>query len=279
MGTKNSRLIIKIVSIVILSIASFMTLYPILFVVSAAFSPLPTSVISSPIPFSDGFSTRQFNDLFFDSNFTNWFKNTLIIACGSCVSTVCVCTLTAYVFSRFKFMFKKGMMMAMLILQIFPSFVGMFAIYVVILRIDAYDQLWGLVLIYTAGNVPYNTWLIKSYLDTIPKSLDEAARIDGANHLKIFLKVIMPMAKPMVVFLGITSFTGPWMDYIYPKVILGSDEKQTLALGLIKFIDGTANKFTLFAAGAVLVAVPFVILFVLGQSSMVTGLGAGAVKE
>lgn len=274
----TNRMVIKVVSIVILTIASFVTLYPILYAISAAFSPLATAANSNPVPFADGFSTRQYERLF-SSNFVMWFKNTLVIACGVCVSTVICCTLAAYVFSRFKFMFKKGMMMAMLILQIFPSFVGMFAIYVIINRINAYDQLWGLVLIYTAGNIPYNTWLIKSYIDTIPKSLDEAARIDGANHLKIFWTVILPMAKPMVVFLGITSFTGPWMDYIYPKVTLGNTEKYTLAVGLMSFIDGTKIQFTTFAAGALLVSVPFVLLFVLGQSSMVTGLGAGAVKE
>ena len=107
----------------------------------------------------------------------------------------------------------------MLILQIFPSFVGMIAIFVIINRIHAYNQLWGLVLVYVAGNIPYNTWLVKSYLDTIPKSLDEAARIDGANHLKIFFRVILPIARPMIIFLAITSFTGPWMDWIFPKMV------------------------------------------------------------
>ncbi len=170
-------------------------------------------------------------------------------------------------------------MMAMLILQIFPSLMGMIAIYVIINRIHAYDQLWGLVLVYVAGNIPYNTWLVKSYLDTIPKSLDEAARIDGANHLKIFFRVVMPIAKPIISFLALTSFTGPWMDWIFPRLVLGNNDKYTLAVGLITFIDGTSNKFTLFAAGALTISIPFVIFFIITQKSMVTSLGGAAVKE
>ena len=279
MNSKVGRGLVKSIGIIFLVLACLMVLYPVIYVISAAFSPLSTSAGASVLPFADGFRTLQFERLFFESDFVMWVQNTLIIAIAVMISTVIVCTLAAYVFSRFNFLFKKGMMMAMLILQIFPSFVGMIAIYVIISRIGAYDQLWGLVLVYVAGNVPYNTWLMKSYVDTIPKSLDEAARIDGANHLKIFTRVIMPMLKPMIIFLAITSFTGPWMDYIFPKMVLGSSEKYTLAIGLISFIDGTRIQFTTFAAGALTVAVPLVIMFIFSQKSMVTGLGAGAVKE
>ena len=254
-------------------------LYPIVYVISNAFSPKATAANSNPIPFADGFSTIQFEKLFNETNYLLWFQNTFIIALCTAILTVICCSLAAYVFSRFKFMFKKSMMMAMLILQIFPSFVGMIAIFVIINRIHAYNQLWGLVLVYVAGNIPYNTWLVKSYLDTIPKSLDEAARIDGANHLKIFFRVILPIARPMIIFLAITSFTGPWMDWIFPKMVLGQNEKYTLAIGLISFIDGTRNQFTLFAAGALVICIPFVIFFIISQKAMTTGLGAAAVKE
>lgn len=279
MNTKKKNVMFKVISCIILIICSLAVLYPIIYVVSTAFSPKMTASGSSILPFADGFSTVQFEKLFNETNYALWFQNTLIVAIGTSIMTVICCSLAAYVFSRFKFIFRKGMMMAMLILQIFPSFVGMFAIYVIVSRMKAYDQLWALVLIYVAGNIPYNTWLVKSYLDTIPKSLDEAARIDGANHLKIFFRVILPMARPMIIFLTITSFTGPWMDYIFPKVILGSEENYTLAIGLISFIDGTKIQFTTFAAGAFVICIPFIIFFVLSQKTMTTGLGAGAVKE
>ncbi|MDR1867904.1 MAG: ABC transporter permease subunit [Treponema sp.] len=136
-----------------------------------------------------------------------------------------------------------------------------------------------LVLVYLAGNIPYNTWLVKSYMDTIPASLDEAARIDGANNLRIFFTIILPVAKPILIFLAISSFTGPWMDFIFPKMVLRSSENMTLALGLFNFVTDRKNEFTNFAAGAVIVSVPFVIFFMITQKMLVTALGSAAVKE
>ncbi len=170
-------------------------------------------------------------------------------------------------------------MMSLLILQIFPSFVGMIAIYVIILRMGGMDTLWGLILVYVAGNIPYNTWMVKSYLDSIPKSYDEAARIDGASNFRIFRSIILPQAKPIISFLAITSFTAPWMDFIFPKMVLRSSDKQTLALGLFSFVTDKKNDFTNFAAGALLVAIPFIIFFVLSQKMMITSLGGAGVKE
>ena len=187
---------------------------------------------------------------------------------------------SACVFSRFTFVFKKPMMMmSLLVLQIFPSFVGMVAIYIILWRIGGLDTLWGLVLVYIAGNVPYNTWLVKSYIDTVPRSLDESARIEGANHFRIYRSIIMPVIKPIITFLAITSFTGPWMDFIFPKMILRSAKKQTLALGLFAFITDKKNEFTNFAAGALIVAIPFIVMFTLSQKMMVTSFGQAAVKE
>lgn len=270
---------LTIILLVFLILISLMVLYPIVFVVSAAFAPGDTATGLSIIPFAGGFSLDHFTYLFNETNFPLWFQNTLIIAVCTSALSVVVCSLAAYIFSRFKFTLKKSLLMALLVLQIFPSFVGMIAIYVIINRMNAYNQLWGLVLVYVAGNVPYNTWLVKSYLDTIPKSLDEAARIDGANHLTIFARVIMPIARPILIFLSITTFTGPWMDWIFPKLVLGDDEKQTLAIGLFSFVTDRKDQFTTFAAGALLIAVPFIFFFVITQKQQTESLGAAAVKE
>jgi arabinogalactan oligomer/maltooligosaccharide transport system permease protein len=279
MNRKVFRRINTGIVLLFLVLISFIVLYPIVYVVSAAFSPGTSIASLSIIPFGDGFTTKHFDHLFKNTNYVKWFQNTLIIAVSTSFCTIFVSSLGAYVFSRFHFTLKKGMMLTMLILQIFPSFVGMVAIYVILLRIGGLDTLWGLVLVYLAGNIPYNTWMVKSYLDTIPKSLDEAARIDGANHFLIFRRIIMPIAKPIIIFLGISSFTAPWMDFIFPKMVLRSPEKQTLALGLFSFVTEKKNEFTNFAAGAVLIAVPFIIFFVITQKTMVTSLGGSAVKE
>lgn len=254
-------------------------LYPLVYVVSAAFSPQQNIAALNIIPFGDGISMKNFEYLFNNTDFPIWFKNTLIISVATTISTVFICALSAYIFSRFHFTFKKTMMMALLILQIFPSFVGMVAIYVILLRIGGLDTLWGLVLVYLAGNIPYNTWLVKSYLDTIPKSLDEVARIDGASHFLIFRKIVLPIAKPIIIFLAITSFTAPWMDFIFPKMVLRSSKVQTVALGLFGFVTDKKNMFATFASGSVLVAVPFIVFFVITQKMLITSLGGAAVKE
>lgn len=259
---------------------SLFVIYPLIYVISGAFSPGSSIASLNIIPFKDGVTLSHFNYLFNNTNYIQWFKNTLIVAVWTSLATIFIASLGAYVFSRFQFRMKKSMLMMMLILQIFPSFVGMVAIYVILLRIGGLDTLWGLILVYLAGNIPYNTWMVKSYIDTIPRSLDEAARIDGASHFRVFRSIVMPIAKPIIIFLGISSFAAPWMDYIFPKMVLRSSSKQTLALGLYSsFLTERKNEFTNFAAGALLIAIPFVIFFTIMQKSMITSLGGSAVKE
>ena len=143
---------------------SFFVIYPLIYVVSGAFASL------NIIPFAGGFTLQHFIDLFTKTDYGRWFLNTLIIALETSAATVVLSSLSAYVFSRFNFRFKKSFLLSLLVLQIFPSFVGMIAIYVILLRVGGLDTLWGLVLVYTAGNIPYNAWLVKNYMDTVSKS-------------------------------------------------------------------------------------------------------------
>lgn len=269
----------KVLMVLFFILISITVIYPLVYVVSGAFGPGNNIADIDIKPFSKGFTLEHFIYLFTETDYGNWFMNTLKISVATSVLTLFVTALSAYVFSRFRFTLKRSLMMALLVLQVFPSFVGMIAIYVILHRIGGLDTLWGLVLVYVAGNIPYNTWMVKSYIDTIPKSLDEAARIDGASHFRIWATIVMPVAKPILVFLGITSFTGPWMDFIFPKMVLRSVEKQTLALGLFSFVTDKKNDFTTFAAGALIIAVPFVIFFIFTQKAMMMSMGAAAVKE
>ena len=263
----------------VLGIVAFFVIYPMVYILSAAVTPGNTISVNNVLPFAEGFTWDHFTHLFNKTNYLLWFRNTLIIALGTAACTVVVSSLAAYAFSRFRFTFKRSLMVSLLILQIFPSFVGMIAMYVILLRIDGLDKLWGLVLVYVAGNTPYNTWLVKSYMDTLPRSMDEAARIDGASNFYTFVKIVLPMAKPIITFLAIVSFTGPWMDFIFPKMVLRSPKMQTLALGLFSMVTEKKNEFTNFAAGALIVAVPFIVFFLAGQKIMVMSLGSAAVKE
>ena len=258
---------------------SFFVFYPLVYTVSAAFSPGNSIADLAIMPFGKGVTFEHFTYLFTKTAYWKWFKNTFIIAIWTSALTIVISSLSAYVFSRFKFVFKKSMLMSLLVLQVFPSFVGMIAIYVILLRIGGLDTLWGLGLVYVAGNIPYNTWMVKSYMDTVSKSLDEAARIDGASHFRIYTTIILPITKPIITFLGISSFTGPWMDFIFPKMVLRSTEKQTLALGLFSFVTDKKNEFTNFAAGSLIIAIPFAIFFIFTQKAMMMSMGAAGVKE
>lgn len=280
MGKKLLTAIRYIVLYAFMIFVVFLVLYPLLFTLSSAFSESDGLATLSAYPFQDKLSLRQFRRLFEETRYVNWYLNTLKIATANMVISVCVTTVAAYIFSRFKFPAKKPMLMSMLILQMFPSFAGMIALYVLVWRIGLLDSHLGLILIYAAGNIPYNTWLIKSYLDTIPRSLDEAARVDGAGYFKTFVKIVLPIARPMVTFLAVTSFTGPWMDFIMPRMLLKSDANKTLAVGLFEMINGKErNAFSMFAAGAVLVAAPFMVIFAFNQQYMTQVLASGAVKE
>ncbi len=278
-SNRTLQIVNKTVIYLLFIIISLCVFYPLVYTVSAAFSPGNGISALNIIPFGDGFTLKHFQYLFNQTQYGLWFKNTLIISVWTAALTVVISSLSAYIFSRFKFLGKKTLLMSMLILQIFPSFVGMIAIYVILLRIGGLDTLWGLVLVYVAGNIPYNTWMVKSYMDTVSKNLDEAARIDGASHFRIYSTIILPITKPIITFLGITSFTGPWMDFIFPKMVLRSADKMTLALGLFNFVTDKKNEFTNFAAGSLIIAIPFVIFFLFTQKSMMLSMGSAAVKE
>jgi arabinogalactan oligomer/maltooligosaccharide transport system permease protein len=284
---------IAVILTIILVIQVILVLYPIAFTVSASFTESNSLASTSLVPFPTHPSLYQYQRLLTNpdqlvagttdvhgTNYKVWYLNTLKIACLNTIITVLVCSFAGYIFSRFEFPFRKSVMASMVILQMFPTFIGMIATYVLLWKINGLNTLWGLVLVYSAGSIPFNSWLMKGYFDTVPKDLAEAAYIDGATPFTAFIKVVLPSAKPEIVFLALTSFTGPWMDFIMPKLLLRSDDKKTLAVGLYEMISGRSNdNFTMFAAGALLVAIPFTILFVAGQKSLLQSLAGTGGKE
>ncbi|MCL2084320.1 MAG: ABC transporter permease subunit, partial [Oscillospiraceae bacterium] len=165
-----------LITYAVLIAVSIIIIYPLLYVVGSAFSTANSLQGIGKNPFSQELSLKQFTRLFNDTNYLIWYQNTFIIAIITCLSTLVITSTAAYIFSRFKFVLRKQMMIAFLVLQIFPSFIGMVAIYVLLLRIGGLDSKWGLALVYIAGGVPYNVWLVKKYMDSITQSYDEAAR-------------------------------------------------------------------------------------------------------
>lgn len=261
----------------ILIVTAIAVIYPVLWVVIGSFNPGDTISATSYLP--DRLTAEHYISLFTETNYLTWYKNTLFVAVmNMIISTVLIVT-AAYAFSRFRFPGRRQGLMVMLVLQMFPSFMGMIAIYILLLQLGLLDNLWGLILVYAGGSIPFGTWLVKGYYDGLPRSLEEAAKIDGASHTTIFFRIMMPLSVPMFTFIAVNNFIGPWMDFIFARLVILSDRNKTLAVGLFEMITGRANNdFTTFAAGAVLVAIPITILFLLLQKYIIEGLKAGANK-
>ena len=288
-----STILVLIILYTVLISTVLFVLYPVAFTVGAAFTKTNSLAATTISPIPKEPSVYQFKRLLTPADkivegttdvrgtkYVKWYGNTLKIAVFNVLLTLAVCVTAAYIFSRFRFPLRKPLLASMIVLQMFPSFIGMVATYVLLWKINGLNTHWGLLLVYAAGSVPFNVWLMKGYFDTVPKSVEEAAHVDGAGSFTTYVLIVLPMVKPMIMFLALTSFTAPWMDFIFPRLILRSDDKKTLALGLFELINGRANdNFTMFAAGALLVAVPFTLLFMAGQKFLLKSLAAGAVKE
>lgn len=257
---------------------AILVLVPIVWIVGSSFNP--SSSLMSATAFPENPTVSHYSQLFQKTKFAAWYLNTLKIALINMMISVVLTMLTSYVFARFQFKGKKFGLLSILVLQMFPGFMGMMAMYNILAQLNLLNTHFGLILTYAAGQIPYNTWLVKGYMGSIPRSLDEAAKLDGAGNTEIFVKIIVPLTKPIITFVAMTQFMAPWMDFIFPRMILSSDEKKTLAIGLFDMISSdTNNNFTMFAAGAVLVAVPITVLYVCLQKYLIQGITAGASKS
>lgn len=243
---------------------------PVIYIFGLAFSNIRSDIPNQIWPENPNF--EAFNYLFTETKFTTWYWNTLSIALINMFIGTVLITGAAYVFARFSFKGKRAGLLGILVLQAFPSFMGLIAMYVLFWRFGLLGQPRALSILYIGGSIPGNLWLIKGFLQQIPKDLDESAMIDGANKFQIFWHIILPLSVPILTFVAVTMFMGPWMDYILPGYLLnyypqnapvGYDvtNQWTLAVGLFKFItDLNYIHYSAFAAGALLVGIPITIL-------------------
>lgn len=276
MKGKTKRIIDILFTYCLLIIVAGIFLFPCLWLVLASFSSTG-NLYSIPGFFPTSYSFNAFVTLFTDTqmyDYPKWLLNTFIIATCSCVISTLLVILTAYVISRFEFKARKPLMKGALVLGMFPSFMSMTIIYVLMTQFKLINNIFGLVLIYSC-TAPMGYLVQKGFFDTIPSSIYEAARIDGANNVRIFRTITLPLAKPMIVYTALTSFTWPWSDYVLPSILLKNKNSWTVAVGLMNLGE---TEFSRFAAGAVFIAVPIVLLYFLLVKNMVSGMTAGAVK-
>lgn len=255
-------------------------LVPFVYLIFQAFRGESTSMVTYIIP--KEWSLRNFEVLLTKTNFLKWYLNTLIIALANAVLQTVIVLCVAYALSRMRFKGRKLLMNVMLVLGMFPGFLSMIATYFILklFGLTSENSVPGLILIYAASS-GMGYYIAKGFFDTIPKSLDEAARIDGASRSRVFFRIIMPMAKPIIIYTIMMAFIAPWGDFMYASLIsFGHEEAYNVAVGLYKWLDKEHinSYFTIFCAGGLFVSIPVTALFMSLQKYYVEGVTGGAVK-
>jgi len=255
---------------------------PICYLVYTAFRVSPTTgIINTLFPSGLRLGIGNFRRLFQDTMFGKWLGNTIFVSVCSCLLTTAFILMVSYALSRLRFKMRKPIMNVLLVLGMFPGFMSMIAIYFILKAMGLTNSLLALILVYS-GSAALSYYICKGFFDTVPKAMEEAAILDGASQPIVFWKIIMPMAKPIIVYTVITSFISPWCDFIFVNTIISDRNLYTVSLGLYKMINAEKNSFndnfTVFCAGAFIVGTIIVTLFMSMQRYYVEGITSGAVK-
>ncbi|MGC5018599.1 sugar ABC transporter permease [Micromonospora sp. DT47] len=265
-------------------LAVVFSLFPILFVLSAALNPLGTLSSTDLVP-TEGVSFENFTNLFEKTAFAQWFLNSLLLAGVATFASIFLSALAAYAFSRMRFAGRRVGLLALLLIQMFPQFLAIVAIFLIFNTVtDLWPEIgfntpWGLFLLYMGAALGANTWLMKGFFDTLPKELDESATMDGASHAQVFFRIMLPLVAPILAVTGLLAFIGSINEFLMANVFLTNTSSKTLAVGMFGLVAGERNNnFGMFAAGTLLTAIPTVLVFQLVQRYIVSGLTAGAVK-
>ena len=280
LGLKASARISNTIIYIILILMSVIWLIPFVCIVLQSFRVETTSQVGYVIPKQWGFD--NYINLFTQTSFVKWYINTFIIAIAVAAIQTIIQLCMSYTLSRLRFKGRKLLMNFMLVLGMFPGFLTMIVLYTVLkdMNLIMENAVPGLILVYVASS-GMGYYVSKGFFDTIPKSLDEAARIDGATRAQVFYKIILPLSKPIVIYTILTAFLAPWGDFVFARYISNFNSAgMNVAVGLWSWLqkDTIAQRYTLFCAGGVIVAIPITILFMSLQKYYVEGVTGGAVK-
>lgn len=275
------KVILLAISYVLLLLYVFIVLWPLAQILITSFNGNQEAYII--IGGSYSFSFKHFRYLFEETYFFNWVINTIVIAVATALLTLFVVSFTGYAYSRYRFKGRKASLMAIMLIQIIPTFAGITAFYTLHSILSAimpwFSRQMFLVLIYAGGGIASNTFILKGYIDSISPELDDAARIDGCGNFQVYRLIIMPIVRPMLAIIALWSFIGPFLDYLMPSILLSDPKSYTLATGLYTLITDQYNMHQpVFAAGGLLTALPIIVLFIALQNQLVSGLSSGAVK-
>jgi arabinogalactan oligomer/maltooligosaccharide transport system permease protein len=264
---------------IVLTLFSLFAVFPILQVFTISLRPGDKLLSTSLEIIPDGATFNSYIAIFRDHPFAKWMLNSLLVTLTVTLVSVALASTAGYAFSRYKFWGRDSGMIILIATQMFPVTMLLLPLFIMLIQLGIYDSYSGLIVAYSATALPFCIWQMKGFYDTIPRSLEEAARIDGCTEVQTFWKVIFPLAQPALVITALFSFMSAWSEYLVAAVLIQDPALFTLPMGLKAFQSDLEVAWGLYSAGAIVVSIPVVILFVALSRYLVSGLTLGSVKE
>ena len=278
MGMLSSRPLRLFSTYAVLILFCIIAVYPVLQVFTVSLRPADRLLSTSLEIIPDNATFDAYVELFRDRPFLLWMLNSLFVSLLVTLTGTALASSAGYAFSRFNFIGKKIGLLSLLTTQMFPATMLLLPLYIMLIKLGLINTYMGVIIIYTATALPFTIWTMKGYYDTIPYSLEEAARIDGCNQFEAFYKIILPLAAPALVITALFSFMTAWAEYLVAAQILQDSGLWTLPLGIKSFESNMTTEWGLYGAASLIVAVPVVILFLALSRYLVSGLTLGSVK-
>lgn len=278
LSSRLKSLLLRSASYALLLAVAFICLFPVTRIFTISLRP-GNRLLSTSLDFiPDGATLENYRVLLTETHFLRWMLNSTFVAFVVTVTGVALASTAGYALSRYKFLGRGPVLSGLLVTQMFPATMLLLPLYVVLIQLQLLNSYIGLIIIYTATALPFCVWQMKGYYDTIPFSLEEAARIDGCSPWQAFYKVTFPLAAPALVITALFSFMTAWNEFVVANVVLQDAELFTLPLGLKLFQGTMVTQWGLYAAGALIVSIPVVLLFLILSRYLISGLTLGAVK-
>ncbi|MEM6327730.1 MAG: sugar ABC transporter permease [Bacteroidota bacterium] len=273
-----NRFLSRLGSYGVLALFAFLAVYPVTRIFTISLRPGDSLLSRSLALIPDGASFANYRVLLTETDFLRWMGNSLLVSLVVTITGVALASTAGYALSRHRFRGRKAALSGILVTQMFPATMLLLPLYIVLIQLGLINSYLGIIVIYTATALPFCVWQMKGYYDTIPASLEEAARIDGATPWQAFYKVIFPLAAPALVITALFSFMSAWNEYVVAAVVLQDTDLFTLPVGLKGFQASMATQWGLYAAGSLLVSIPVIALFLILSRYLISGLTLGAVK-
>jgi len=263
---------------IFLTVFTMGTIYPILNIIGISLRKDNAFQSKSLAFISANSGWDSYLKLLTETQFLIWLKNSIVISIAVTILGVALASTSAYALSRYKFKGRQLGMTSLLTTQMFPATMLLLPFFIILSKLGLINSYLGLVIIYSSTALPFCIWQMKGFYDTIPHALEESAYMDGCNHFQAFYKIVLPLSTPALVITALFSFMASWSEYVVAAIILQDPELYTLPLGLKSFQSSLATEWGLYAAGAVVISIPVVILFISLARFLVSGLTMGSVK-